>query len=144
MILDVKSAFLQGNQIDRIIFLKPPKEAQTKSLWRLNKCVYGLKDASRLWYLRIQELLVSKFGMVSIVLDEGFFVWKPENELEGAICLHVDDFIWSGTERFRKLVIDGLTEVFMIKCQEEIAFRHLGLQIEQGKKHHYNQSVALY
>ena len=45
--LDVKSAFLQGNQIDRNLYLKPPKEADTGNLCKLKTTVYGLSDASR-------------------------------------------------------------------------------------------------
>ena len=44
--LDVKSAFLQGNQIDRDLYLKPPKEADTGNLWKLKTTVCGLSDAS--------------------------------------------------------------------------------------------------
>ena len=47
--IDVKSAFLQGKQINRIIYLKPPPEAHTENkLWRLKKCVYRLNDAARM------------------------------------------------------------------------------------------------
>ena len=129
--LDVKSAFLQGNQIYHIVFLKPPKEAQINCLWRLNKCVYVLIDASRLWYLRIHELLTSKFGMLSIVLDEAMFIWKSQDALEGMICLHVDDFIWAGSEKFKNQVMEEFTKTFQIKCQEEGSFKYIGLQIEQ-------------
>ena len=45
--IDVKTAFLQGNTIQREVFVKPPKEAETDCIWKLNKCVYGIADASR-------------------------------------------------------------------------------------------------
>jgi len=59
--IDVKSAFLQGNNIEREIFVRPPREAQTDKLWLLNECVYGLADASRYWYLRVRNEL-TKLG----------------------------------------------------------------------------------
>ena len=31
--LDIKSAFLQGDELKRDVYLRPPKEAQTNSLW---------------------------------------------------------------------------------------------------------------
>ena len=40
--IDIKTAFLQGKKTDRTVIIKPPKEAQTNKLWKLNKCVYGL------------------------------------------------------------------------------------------------------
>ena len=51
--LDMKTAFLQGKGITCDLLIKPPKEANTTKLWRLNKTVYGLNDASRTWYLRV-------------------------------------------------------------------------------------------
>ena len=44
--IDIKSAYLQGNTIQRKIFLKPPKEYDEGKLWRLKKTVYGLCDAA--------------------------------------------------------------------------------------------------
>ena len=35
--LDIKAAFLQGKGITRDLLIKPPKEANTTKLWRLNK-----------------------------------------------------------------------------------------------------------
>ena len=40
--LDIKSAFLQGKNIDRELYLKPPSEAGIKNLCKLNISVYGL------------------------------------------------------------------------------------------------------
>ena len=55
---DIRSAFLQGSDLDREVFVKPPKEAQMEGkLWRLNKCLYGLKDASRKWYNKVDKKL---------------------------------------------------------------------------------------
>ena len=44
-LLDIISASLQGKNIDRDMYLKPPSEAGTKNLWKLNISVYGLCDA---------------------------------------------------------------------------------------------------
>ena len=52
--LDIKSAFLQGKEIEQEVFLKPPKEAGTGILWRLNKTIYGLVGASRKFYLKLK------------------------------------------------------------------------------------------
>lgn len=58
--MDIKTAFLQGSEIEREIFVKPPLEAGCKGIvWQLRKCVYGLSDASISWYNRVKELIVS-------------------------------------------------------------------------------------
>ena len=35
--MDIKTAFLQGKLLEREIFMKPPKEANTKKLWKFRK-----------------------------------------------------------------------------------------------------------
>lgn len=48
--MDIKTAFLQGAEISRKIFIRPPEEANQKNVvWQLRKCVYGLSDASLNW-----------------------------------------------------------------------------------------------
>ena len=56
--IDVKTAFLQGKSIERTVFIHPPKEAKTNKIWQLRKCIYGLADAPRQWYLRVKEELI--------------------------------------------------------------------------------------
>ena len=74
--LDIKSAFLQGKQIDREVYIKPPVEAGTENLWKLQKTVYGLCDAPRAWYLSIKEEIV-KTGCKKSKFDDAifFFFW---------------------------------------------------------------------
>ena len=60
--MDIKTVFLQGKLLERQIFMKPPKEANTKKLWKLGKCVYGLNEASRYWCERVKEEFL-KVGM---------------------------------------------------------------------------------
>ena len=40
--LDIKTAFSQGQTIDRTIHVLPPPEAETQALWKLRKCIYEL------------------------------------------------------------------------------------------------------
>ena len=54
--LDVRAAFLQGQPLERDIYLRPPKQAKCKdTLWKLQKAVYGLDYASRYWYMRVKD-----------------------------------------------------------------------------------------
>ena len=52
--IKIKSAFLQGKQIERPLFLIPSSEFQEENIvWKLKTCIYGLSDASRKWYLGV-------------------------------------------------------------------------------------------
>ena len=69
---DIKPGFLQGKQIEGTVYLRPPKEANSNKIWRLQKCVYGLADAGRYWCLRVKEELIKLGANVSSV-DLGLF-----------------------------------------------------------------------
>ena len=74
--LDITSAFLQGKQLDRTVYLIPPKEYKKKNvLWKLKKCVYGLSDAARMWYDMIKEQVESA-NIEKCPHDDAFFYWS--------------------------------------------------------------------
>ena len=56
--IDIKSAYLQGNKIEREVYIKPPTEIVQNKLWKLNKAIYGLNDAARAWYLTVKTELL--------------------------------------------------------------------------------------
>ena len=115
--IDIKSAYLQGNTIQRKIFLKPPKEFDEGKLWRLKKTVYGLCDAARAWYMRVkEELKLLSIEMCSV--DNSLFFWRRNGIIEGIICIYVDDFLYAGTQRFCNMVIGKLKEKFLIGSEE--------------------------
>ena len=132
--LDVKSAFLQGNQISRNVFLKPPPEYNNGKLWRLKKTVYGLSDAARQWYLRVKEELV-KLGVTISKLDPALFSWHENGRLCGIICLYVDDFLWAGTPSFEVNVIEKLSGMFLIGSSGYNAFKYIGLNVISVEGH---------
>ena len=131
--LDVAAAFLQGKDLDREIYIKPPKQANCPGkLWRLKKCVYGLDDASRFWYFRVKEELI-RLGCEKSKYDGSLFSYHHECELQGLISLHVDDFMWAGTDSFENDIIKNLKKTFKISKESENHFKYLGVEIQQGE-----------
>ena len=126
--VDVKSAYLQGNSIQRKLYLKPPPEFNNGSLWKLNKTVYGLCDAAREWYMRVKDELNS-LSVKMCSLDNSLFVWNRNGKLEGLICIYVDDFLWTGTNEFKEQVINELKEKFLIGSSASVTFTYVGLSI---------------
>ena len=130
--LDIKAAFLQGKELDREIYLKPPKEAKDKGkLWKLHRCVYGLNDASRYWYMRVKEEL-NKSGCKNSKADPSVFYYFT-NELEGVLIIHVDDFMYSGTDKFHAIVIQHLKTTFKISKESCSPFKYVGIDIFQDE-----------
>ena len=129
---DVKAAFLQGKELDRELYLRPPKQANAPGkLWRLRRCVYGLNDASRYWYMRIREELL-KLNCQCSQADPSVFFFRSSG-LEGLMISHVDDFIWAGTNKFVSEVIDRIKTIFSISAEDSTAFRYIGIDIFQDK-----------
>lgn len=129
--LDIKRAFLQGNTLDREIFIKPPKEANTNKLWRLNKCVYGLNEASRYWYNRVHEEFL-KIGLTKSSYDDAMFYFKPSKAeaCEGIIVIHVDDFLYGGTKQLENK-IEQIRQKFVVGSEFNTPFKYVGLNVNK-------------
>ena len=71
------------------------------------RCLYGLCDAPRSWYKRIDSELKT-LGVVS-QFDNALFLWHDdEGVLEGILAIHVDDFVYCGTSSWLKDVIKNI------------------------------------
>ena len=130
-ILDIKSAFLQGQPIQRDVFLKPPKEAGETGIWKLKKTIYGLSDASRQWYLTVKNCLETCESKMSLY-DEALFYYTDNGTLKGIIALHVDDFFYCGNQTFHNNVIEPLKKEYEISKEAERKFSYIGLEIQQN------------
>ena len=129
-LMDIRTAFLQGNELDRDIYLKPPKEAKCPGkLWKLKRCVYGLNDASRFWYFSVKEEL-NRLGCNSSKYDSSLFIYYTDT-LEGLLVAHVDDFLWAGTEKFSESVIKQLRQTFKIGTEKTTMFKYLGVDLKR-------------
>ena len=104
--IDIKIDFLQGDKIYREIYVMHPKEANTTNVWQLKKCIYGLGDPSRKWYNRVKTYFLS-IGLVMSKADPALFYYH-DNNITGIIAIHVDDFLWSGTNDFETNFISKL------------------------------------
>ena len=130
--IDIKAAFLQGKPIERTIYLKPPKEANAEGkLWKLKKAVYGLSDASRVWYLRVVDEL-KNLGVKISKYDKALFIWKQNESVEGFMSVHVDDFFWCGSMDFEERVINKMKAIFKISKEDSVAFKYLGVHLNQS------------
>ena len=131
--IDIKAAFLQGRKIDRDVYLVPPAEIKQEGvIWKLNKAAYGLEDASRNWYFSVKEELV-KLGCKQSELDKALFRWYNNGMLEGIFVMHVDDFLFAGTDAFNKTVIDPIVRKYKVGKRQVDNFRYVGLDIIQDE-----------
>ena len=133
--LDISAAFLQGENLEREIFLKPPKDVcSPHEVWRLNRCIYGLNDASRAWYSKVRNTLTSLGGSVCSY-DNCMFLWHDSlNNLDGMLVCHVDDFAFTGTKNFHDTVIGSLKKLLKISSHDTESFKYLCLDVTQDER----------
>lgn len=129
--IDVQSAFLQGKEITRDIFIKPPPEANSTYLWKLKKCIYGLVDGPRNWYVELKDTL-EEHGMKVSKLDDSFlFLKQGDSNICGVMVVHVDDLMFSGTKQFHENVVQNLKAKYRLSTEVKRNFVYTGLNIKQ-------------
>ena len=92
--MDVKTTFLNGG-LEEEVYMKIPEGFSSSDgehlVCKLNKSMYGLKQASRQWHLKFHEV-VSSFGFEENVMDNCIY-----HTINGSkICflvLYVDDIL---------------------------------------------------
>ena len=126
---DIKSAFLQGAQLDREIYVKPPPEANVDGkLWKLLQGAYGVLDGGRLFYLKLSERLM-ELGLHKVHSDGALFTYVKDGKLQGLIAIHVDDLMMAGNKRFQIDVEEKLQEFFKFSKVERNSFTYCGCYI---------------
>ena len=96
---DVTSAFTQS-EIDKIIFVDPPKGYPQQSpdgtpcVLKLRKALYGTKQASRMWQLKLRSHLVDKMGFTNSTHDPCLFSRRVDGSVL-VVGVYVDDIIVS-------------------------------------------------
>jgi len=96
---DVTSAFTQS-EIDKVIFVEPPEGYPqrtpdgTPCVLKLRKALYGTKQASRMWQLKLRKHLVDKMGFTNSTHDPCLFSRRVDDSIL-VVGVYVDDIIVS-------------------------------------------------
>ena len=83
-----------------------------------------------MWYLRVVEEL-GKHGVEVSQYDKATFMFRVKGKLQGIIIIHVDDFLWAGSEIFTDRVMNPIKQSFRISKEEMSAFKYVGVNLEQ-------------
>ena len=130
---DIKSAYLQGLDVERQILVKPPPQAGVfGKLWQLRKGAYGISDGGRLFNLRLVRELKA-LGMHQVHADGTLFSYVREGKLHGLIVSHVDDLLIMGDALFESEIEKRLAKTFIFSKIEEKSFKYCGCQITVEK-----------
>ena len=139
--MDVKTAFLNGYLNEDIYMSQPDgfvETGQEQKVCKLLKSIYGLKQASRSWNLRFDEI-IKTYGFEQNI-DEPC-VYKLINEQTVVfLVLYVDDILLIGNNvKVLTDVKNWLAEQFQMKDLGDASYV-LGIQIIRDRK---NRLLAL-
>ena len=117
------------NLSEREVYIRPAKEANTDKIWRFQKCVYDLADASRYWSFKLKK---SHLGLmqISVQLTHKSFQERKLCIRRYFIC-HVDDIDYGGTNKFESKIISKLKQTFQFGTEDAKAFTYIGIKLTQ-------------
>jgi hypothetical protein len=133
--MDVKSAYLHS-AIEEEIYLEQPEGFAKKAnpgrkiVCKLNKSIYGLKQAAKNWYEALTSLLLKK-GFKRSRNDYCLFVRKDEDGTFSYVLVWVDDIVVAGAEEAVKEINSMLNENFKMDDRGALNW-FLGMQIQRS------------
>ena len=128
---DIKSAFLQGKELNRNVYLKTLKESGAPDgiTWGLKHCLYRLKNGSRQFYMSVNEEHSFQTRMYAVKSGPSS-VHSETDKLHGLICCHKDDFFHAGDQRIGIIMMKLCQRFFAGKLEEQM-FNYIGFQLKQ-------------
>ena len=92
--MDVKTAFLNG-ELEEEVYMTQPEgfilEKGNTLVCKLKKSIYGLKQASRQWYMKFHNIITS-FGFEENIVDQCIYI-KVSGSKFTFLVLYVDDIL---------------------------------------------------
>ncbi|WMV38147.1 hypothetical protein MTR67_031532 [Solanum verrucosum] len=130
--MDVKSAFLNGYLNEEVYVKQPPGFKNPEFLnnvYKLDKVMYGLKQATRAWYERLSKFLLDH-GHSRGKINNTLFLKTIGKDLL-IVQVYVDDIIFGSTNSLMtQEFVELMSGEFEISMMGELSF-FLGLQIKQ-------------
>ena len=96
--MDVKTAFLNG-ELNEEVYMQQPQGFEIKGkehmVCKLKRSIYGLKQASRQWYFKFNEVIM-KYGFKENIVDQCIYL-KKGGSAWILLVLYVDDLLLAST-----------------------------------------------
>jgi hypothetical protein len=98
--MDIKTTFLNGDLQENVYMAQPEGvsiEGKEHMGCRLKKSIYGLKQVSRQWYLKFDEV-IKKFGFVKNQVDNCVYI-KIKGSMFIILVHYVDDILLASSDK---------------------------------------------
>lgn len=126
---DVETAFLHG-EMDADVYMRQVSGFEVKGkenwVWKLNKSLYGMKQAPRMWKNHLTTTLKS-LGLTPSIMDDALFFNRDQTLF---LHIYVDDGLIVGQDKSKILsFLSELEKTYKIKVKEK-PNQHLGYTLE--------------
>jgi hypothetical protein len=131
--MDVKTAFLNGD-LEEEVYMKQPEgfDDNTQKACKLNKSIYGLKQASRQWYIKFHKVITS-FGFIENFVDQCIYL-KVSGSKVIFLVLYVDDILLASNDLgFLHEIKQFIFQNFEMKDLGEASYV-IGIEIHRDRK----------
>jgi len=129
--LDVNNAFLHGDLHEEVYIQPPPGLLlPNNSVCKLQRCLYGLKQAGRQWYEKLSTFLILQNYTLSSA-DHSLFLKRHDTNIT-IILVYVDAIVLTGNDCAEILNITNmLDQTFKIKNLGDLTY-FLGLEVARN------------
>ncbi|MBW0494812.1 hypothetical protein O181_034527 [Austropuccinia psidii MF-1] len=118
---DVKVAFLHS-LIDKPVYVWPPKGivVPKNTILKLQKALYGTKQAARCWWLHLKEIL-GQIGFQPNNEDQSTYCYETDQG-KAILWIHVDDgVLTASTKKILNEISDELDKALKVKWDTSIS-----------------------
>jgi len=130
-VLDIKTAFLNGELEETVYIDQPPGYEQGSKVAHLRRALYGLRQAPRAWHLRLKQELES-MGFEASDADPGLFTSQHKTGLI-TMLVYVDDLLIAAhSSAAVSFVKDKIMKAFDTRDLGE-ASSFLGMSIQRDR-----------
>ena len=132
--IDIKAAYLNAD-LDEELYMEIPEGSSDygKGYWKLEKAIYGLKQAGRMWNNKLNDILI-KIGFERLQSEPCVYVKKNKhNKIICIIAVYVDDMLIAGKKKDVEIIkseiknqfelsdlgmVDYIIGIKFIKCED--------------------------
>ena len=97
--MDVRTTFLNGDLVEDVYMSQPisfEEVGKDHMVCKLHKSIYGLKQASRQWYLKFDEVVTAN-GFKESVVDKCIYI-KVSGSKYIFLVLYIDDILLTAND----------------------------------------------
>lgn len=119
--IDVRTAFLYGD-LHENIYMEPPEgyDFGGEKVWKLNKSLYGLKQAARAWHETLRTVL-TEAGFAVSTADTSLFLCS-KHKTTTYLLIYVDDGLIVGHKEQVQEVVDVLEKRFKLRKMGQVEY----------------------